>query len=92
MGFFALASRTRIGLAIAGFSLWNCCGHLLGLIAYSYDSDWYNSYGPIIQSGETMQVLSLIVLSRPLINLVVWMQTGKQGDNDGWHHVQHNSS
>ena len=87
-GLVAISTRTRCGVAVAGFSLWNSIGNLFGLACYHYDLSLYTAYGPIIQAGETAQVMSLIVMSRPVINLAIYIATGKQGESDGWQRNQ----
>ena len=86
----AILSESLAGSAVALFCGWNIAGNLAGWASYSWGWSFYDYYSPIIQAGETFQVISLIVMSRPILNLAVMLTTKKKGTKNGWHyHLSH---
>jgi hypothetical protein len=90
-GAAALCTRTLSSKVIAGFCLWNVLGHSMGLLTYHYGYSLYSCYSAIIRAGELSQALSLVLFSKPIINLAVLYKSYRQGGDDEWHRVEHGS-
>ena len=83
LGYMALATQTRAGIAVCGFSVWNCLAHLFGYYAYTSDSTWYDYYATIVRTGEVSQIIALSLYSRPVIRLLVWWVLLHKENDDG---------
>jgi hypothetical protein len=79
----ALSTRAKQALWVVAFSVWNLAGHITAYFAYNHDLAIYSLYSDTIRAGELCQVLSLILVSRPVENLVVFRQLKKLERRDG---------
>ena len=85
LGYISLATQTRAGIAVCGFSVWNCLADLFGYYAYTTDSTWYGYYATIVRTGEMSQIIALSLYSRPIIRLAVWWVICHKENDDGSH-------
>lgn len=89
LAFFALATKTRSGIAVAAFSLFNLTFHALMMAVYLYADSHYaiaqTIYSNLVRIGEISQIIALCLYSRPIIRLAVWWTARHKENHDGSH-------
>ena len=85
LGYLSLATQTRSGIAVCGFSVWLCIWHQAGYYGYSHDSVLYDMYTTMARIGETCQIIALSLYSMPILRQLVWLGQRHKDKSDGSH-------